>query len=163
SILGGWLTAGPAEAAVQMSDAGGGTITVHAAGRVASAEPWWPHTHGAQPLYPIRVALKLDDGAEDRVVELDLGRVGFRALEVDAGADGEGFGLKINGTPVFCRGACWTPLDSVRLHADPARYREALTAARDAGMNMLRVGGTMVYENPVFHDLCDELGILVWQ
>jgi len=49
-------------------------------------------------------------------------------------------GLIINGVTVFCRGACWTPLDLARLDADPADYRSALERLRDAGMNMLRVG-----------------------
>ena len=65
--------------------------------------------------------------------------------------------------PVFCRGVCWTPLDIARLGSDAADYRAALEQLRDAGMNMVRVGGTMVYETDDFHDLCDELGILVWQ
>ena len=123
------------------------------------AERWWPHTHGRQPLYPVRLSIDVDGDA----VSIDLGRVGFRTLEVDRGADGEGFGLVVNGVAVFCRGVCWTPLDLARLDADPADYRAALERLRDAGMNMLRVGGTMVYETDAFHDLCDELGILVWQ
>jgi beta-mannosidase len=64
---------------------------------------------------------------------------------------------------VFCRGACWTPLDALGLDAPPAAYREALTRARAAGMNMLRLPGNLLYEQRLFHDLCDELGILVWQ
>src|SRR5262249_52344016 len=96
-------------------------------------------------------------------VVIDLGRVGFRALEVNRGPDGESFGLTINGVDVFCRGVCWTPLDLARLDADPADYRHALERLKDAGVNMLRVSGTMTYETDVFHDLCDELGILVWQ
>ena len=67
-------------------------------------------------------------------------------------------------SPVFCRGACWTPLDAVALGATPARSTPPRsTQVRDAGMNMLRVGGTMVYENDAFYDALDALGILVWQ
>src|SRR5262249_36461892 len=53
--------------------------------------------------------------------------------------------------------------DLVRLDADSADYRHALERLKDAGVNMLRLSGTMTYETEVFHDLCDELGILVWQ
>ena len=92
---------------------------------------------------------------------IDLGRVGFRTLEVDRDTDGEGFGLTINGVDVFCRGVCWTPLDLASLDGSIAGYRSALERLKRAGVNMVRVSGTMTYESRAFHDLCDELGILV--
>ena len=66
-------------------------------------------------------------------------------------------------SPIFCRGACWTPLDPVGLVSERAAYETALAQARDCGMNMLRVGGTMAYESDDFYDVADELGLLLWQ
>lgn len=127
--------------------------------RVPRVERWWPHTHGPQPMYAARLSVEC---AGDSLA-VDFGRLGFRDLYADQGADGERFGLVINGVPVFCRGVCWTPLDVAGLNGDSHGYRLALEQLRDAGVNMVRVGGTMVYETAAFHDLCDELGILVWQ
>jgi beta-mannosidase len=120
------------------------------------AHEWWPHTHGAQPLYDGRVVVQTEQGD----VTIDLGRVAFRRVAANRADDG--FAIEINGEGVFCRGACWTTPDIVDLGAPESKYRELLTLARDAGMNMLRVGGTMVYEADCFYDLCDELGLLVW-
>ena len=69
----------------------------------------------------------------------------------------------MNGVPVFCRGGCWTIHDVVSLTGTADDYAKTLTMLRDAGANMIRVGGTMVYEEDAFYRLCDELGILVWQ
>ncbi len=74
----------------------------------------------------------------------------------------DAFGISINGVAIYCRGACWTVSDCVRPGATEGLERD-LRLARDAGINMLRVIGTMVYESDKFYELCDELGILVWQ
>jgi beta-mannosidase len=116
---------------------------------------WWPHTHGKPTLH----ALTLHAGD----MRCDLGPIGFRHIDAQRGDDARGFSPVVNGTPVFCRGACWTNPDIIALPGDAAAYRPWLTAMRDAGMNMVRVGGTMVYEADDFYALCDELGLLVWQ
>lgn len=123
--------------------------------RVSDARRWWPHTHGRADLYEVCVST---DGHDH-----SLGRVGFRTIEIDRDGDGEGFGLVINGVPVFCRGAVWTSADLVALDGSRNACEPLLRQARDAGMNMLRIGGTMTYETRAFFDLCDELGLLVWQ
>lgn len=135
----------------------GDDFIVHATLRIPDAAVWWPHSHGAQPLYDVALHLKLDE-TECR---LPVGRVAFRTMSFDR-ADGA-FDLRVNGQSVFWRGACWSPADPLRIHCSWAEYRRTITLARDAGMNMLRVGGTMVYEHDDFYDLCDELGIMIWQ
>ena len=120
--------------------------------RIDAVAPWWPHTHGSPVLHG--VALSVD------AVIIDLGRVGFRRIEVDR--EGDGFALRCNGVALFCRGACWTPPDLIGLDLSPAAVEPALVAAVEAGMNMLRVGGTMLPPGSAFLDLCDALGVLVW-
>ena len=122
--------------------------------RLPKVGKWWPHTHGAPTLHDVRLTV---DGRD-----VALGRTGFRSISVDRSGDGKDFALVVNGQPVFARGACWSAADLVSLAGDRASLRPWLEQARDAHMNMLRVGGTMVYESDDFFGLCDELGILVW-
>jgi beta-mannosidase len=98
-------------------------------------EPWRPHTHGGQPLYPLTV------GIGDTTI--DLGQVGFRDPE-----------------PVFARGANWITPDLVTPVSDYEPYLRKLV---DAGMNMVRVSGVGLYETSAFFEACDRLGLLVWQ
>ena len=120
--------------------------------RLAAVERWWPHTHGAQPLYEVWAEI---DGRAQR-----LGQVGFRTIAVDRG-DGD-FRVAVNDVEVFCRGACWMPVDPVAVASPAAVVEHRLALARAANMNMLRVPGTTVYEDQHFLEQCDRLGILVW-
>ena len=125
--------------------------------RIDHPQLWWPHTHGEPALYAASLKLHGPGGE----AEFAMGSLGFRTIELDsAGGD---FRIKVNGVPVFCRGACWTPLDPVSLRAPTQQCRAAVGQARDAGMNMLRVTGTTVYEEDRFYAACDEAGVLVWQ
>lgn len=135
-----------------------GTFVVTGDWESAEVEPWWPHTHGAPTRHTVAVEIETAEGA----LRIDLGPIGFRAVGV-SGGDLDAFRFEVNGEPVFCRGACWTPIDPAWLHVSEARLREALLQVRNAGMNMLRIPGVFVYESDAFYQLCDELGILVWQ
>lgn len=137
----------------------GGSASFSGRLSIPSVERWWPHTHGEPALYAARLLVHPQDGGAPRL--LSLAPIGFRHLALDT--SGGGFVLRVNGVPVFCRGACWMPLDVVSLRASPDAYRAAVAQARAAGMNMLRVAGATVYEDPAFHDACDEAGMLVWQ
>ena len=127
--------------------------------RISDVDLWWPHTHGEPSLY--KAVLKVRVTGLGEPVIIDLGCLGFRTITLDR--DDGNFSLSVNGVPVFCRGACWTPLDPVTLRASPQDCRAAIAQARSAGMNMLRVAGTMVYEEEHFFDACNEEGMLVWQ
>ena len=122
-------------------------------GRLELRDParWWPHTHGEPALY---------DATARRSRRRRDARARHDRLSRASSATTARSRSSVNGAPIFCRGACWTPLDPVTLARDRAALAAALEQARDAGMNMLRVGGTMVYESDDFYDLCDELGIL---
>ncbi len=138
-------------------------VDVHGEVVAPDVARWWPHTHGDPVLHEVRLHVETPSGT----VAVDAGRVGFRDLQAGAepGHDAlaDGLDLHLNGVRVFARGAVWTPDDAVGLAPGEERLRAALERARDAGMNMLRIPGTGAYESPAFHDLCDELGILVWQ
>jgi beta-mannosidase len=145
------LKCGEAEQVFEKDGAGRYTAIL----KISDVAPWWPHTHGVPQLHDVTLVV---DGTEHA-----LGKTGFRRLSVDRGADGQDFTVIVNGERIFCRGAVWTTADIVRLPGGRDDYERWLRLAAEAGMNMIRIGGTMAYETPEFFRLCDELGLLVWQ
>ena len=124
---------------------------------------WWPVGHGRQPRYGIDIDVR-DDG--DRPLDGITRTIGLRTIELDTAPDdiGRRFVVKVNGKPIFCRGFNWIPDDCFLDRAnDPARLRRRIRQAVDCGTNMLRVWGGGIYETDDFYDLCDEMGVLVWQ
>ncbi|WP_216586478.1 glycoside hydrolase family 2 protein [Streptomyces brasiliscabiei] len=122
---------------------------------------WWPRGYGEQPLYEVELTLYEEGDALD----VWRRRVGFRTVELDRGADehGTGFTLVVNGERLFARGVNWIPDDVFPSRVTRERYRERLRQAAGAGVDLVRIWGGGIYESEDFYDVCDELGLLVWQ
>ncbi len=152
---------GPWRAARLRVCAGQRVQFVQVAGNPAADLPmWWPWTHGPAVIGRPEARMLTQD---DQAVTFRLHTIGHRTIEVDRGPDGDEFHVVVNGERIFCRGAVWMPIDPISARSTPEQVRARLVLARDAGFNMLRISGTTWYEEPHFYDLCDELGILVWQ
>ncbi len=76
---------------------------------------------------------------------------------------GQSFYFTINNIPTFIKGANWVPADVFLPRVTKTKYRTLLIAAKQAGINMLRVWGGGVYEDDAFYTLCDSLKIMIWQ
>ncbi len=138
-------------------------VDLHAGRNTVSAEVvvrkprlWWPNGHGAQPLYDLTVKV-----AGQTVKK----RIGLRTIELVSEEDevGRSFLFKVNGRPIFCKGANWIPVDAMPQRHTREVFDDLLTSAAAANMNMIRVWGGGQYERREFYELCDEKGLLVWQ
>ena len=137
-----------------------GNNTISGAFRVDDPELWWSNGLGDPHLYNLQVNVKAGGTIDTKNI-----RTGIRTVELVRKPDsaGESFYFRLNGLPVFMKGANWIPSDNFISRITDEKYRKLLLAANDANMNMLRVWGGGIYENDIFYDLCDEHGILVWQ
>ncbi|WP_246486778.1 glycoside hydrolase family 2 protein [Kribbella qitaiheensis] len=137
-----------------------GTAEAGVTSTIDAVDRWWPRGYGEQPLYDVQVSLQA--GANEDAWQ---GRVGFRTITMDVAPDEHGgpFILSVNGKPVYVRGANWIPDDAFVTRLNRSTYEAGITDAIDANMNLLRVWGGGIYESDDFYDVCDELGVLVWQ
>lgn len=128
---------------------------------IARPKLWWPNGLGAQPLYGFRSRVIV----QGRLSDQKSARTGLRTVELRQQLDdaGKTFTFVINGIPVFAKGGNWIPADSFPSRVTKERYEHLLKSVRDANMNMLRVWGGGIYEPDLFYNLCDQMGILVWQ
>ncbi|MBV8674595.1 MAG: glycoside hydrolase family 2 protein, partial [Acidobacteriaceae bacterium] len=128
---------------------------------INSPHLWYPAGYGEQPIYHWSAKLSVNGKSADEAAR----NTGLRSIVLRRDLDqwGRSFELVVNGIPVFAKGADVIPFDSFPSRVTTAQYRRILESARDANMNMIRHWGGGYYETDEFYDICDELGIMVWQ
>jgi len=122
---------------------------------------WWTNGLGEPYLYDLKVSVTDESGCE----EVHGFQFGVRSVEFirEKDSNGKSFYIKLNGVPVFMKGANYVPQDNFTPRVTYEAYEHVIRSAADTHMNMLRVWGGGIYQNDEFYDLCDRYGILVWQ
>lgn len=138
-----------------------GTHTDSVTYDVENPRLWWPVGMGDPALYDFTIEVK--KGV--LLIEKQDARVGIRTVELVREKEGKGetFFFRVNGKPVFAKGANYIPQDIFQDRVNPANTKKLLDDVVAANMNMLRVWGGGIYEDDTFYQLCDARGILVWQ
>lgn len=135
--------------------------TVSCSLRIPNPKLWWPNGYGEQPLYS--AVLSLRDGG----IELEKKTVTFAIRMVrllqEKDREGKSFIFEINGKRIYCKGANWIPSGNFIPSIPDSTYEQLLRMAKDAHMTMIRVWGGGIYEQEIFYELCDRLGLMVWQ
>ena len=122
---------------------------------------WWTNGLGTQKLYDYQFCVKDDTGYQD----VYSTKIGIRSVEVVREKDslGTSMVIRLNGVPVFMKGANYIPQDNFQNRVTQERCEHIVRSAAEANMNMLRVWGGGIYEDDQFYEQCDRYGILVWQ
>ncbi|HEY4739281.1 MAG TPA: glycoside hydrolase family 2 protein [Candidatus Acidoferrales bacterium] len=133
------------------------SVPVH----IANPKLWYPAGYGAQDRYHFSYTVRI---ARDIAAQGML-NTGLRSIELrrEVTNTGKSFAFVVNGIAIFAKGADVIPFDSFPNRVTPEIHRQILQSARDAHMNMVREWGGGIYETDDFYDICDELGIMVWQ
>ena len=124
--------------------------------RIDAPDLWWPAGLGPQVLHDLVITAGPATATR---------RIGLRRLDLvsEPDAAGRSFGFRVNGHMVFAKGSNWIPADALAGRITPDKTRALLQSAVDGNQNMIRVWGGGRYEPDWFYDLCDELGLMVWQ
>ena len=137
----------------------------HTSIQLENPKLWWPNGMGEQALYDYEVLLVV----AGKVCDQRQGKAGIRESTIleepftEEAGPGISFWLEVNGERVFCKGGNWIPLKLWPSTVSDEQYHFYLEKASEANFNMLRIWGGGIYEKDLFYQLCDELGIMVWQ
>ncbi len=127
---------------------------------ITNPELWWPNGYGNPELYNLKIQLLGDNILLDEKIS----KVGIRTVDLQLkDTNGNTFRLIVNGKHIFARGTDWIPADLFIPRISKEKYKRLIGYAKSGSMNIIRVWGGGFYENDIFYELCDEMGILVWQ
>lgn len=138
-----------------------GVHNYHFKVNIQNPQLWWTRNMGTPFLYEFEMSL----GDQNNIYDSKNLQVGLRTIELIRKPDlhGESFYFKLNGIPVFMKGANYVPQSSFPGSVSDSRYKNLIKDVCAANMNMLRVWGGGIYEKDLFYELCDKAGILIWQ
>lgn len=152
---------------LELTDPNGNTVSTQefegtCETKVEEPKLWWPNGLGEQPLYTVRVTLLDEQGT---VLDTDEKRIGLRTMTMRIRKDqwGECFAHEVNGKTVFAMGADYIPEDHLLGRRSAEKTRKLLMDCKLANYNCIRVWGGGHYPDDWFYDICDELGLMVWQ
>ncbi len=164
--FGSGVDAAPYEIRLTVTDPDGKKLCERADGgkslKIDNPMLWWPNGLGEQPLYT--VITELVSGQGD-ILDTDTRRIGLRKMEISTKKDeyGSEFAHVVNNVKFFAMGADYIPEDNILPRTSPERTRDLLEQCVAAHFNSIRVWGGGIYPADYFYDICDELGLVVWQ
>ena len=125
---------------------------------------WWPSGEGDQPLYNLSLELL---GDKNKVLDTYSMKVGFRSMEwlpcKGAAAGADPWICSVNGKTLFLQGVDWTPIKPNFADIKKEEYESLLGKYKDLGINTIRVWGGGFAEKDWLYEICDRLGIMIWQ
>ena len=128
--------------------------------RIDNPKLWWPNGEGEQNLYQLDIKIIKDENIIEHIGK----KVGIRTIKLVTKENGkQTFKLNINNKDIYAKGVNWIPSDSFLPRVLKIKYAKLLSLAKNANVNIVRVWGGGVYEDDEFYELCDQLGLLVWQ
>jgi len=129
--------------------------------RIKNPDLWWPNGSGKPNLY--KLSLTIVNKRLEVIDRLEK-EVGIRTIKLQLIDNKKAsFRFIVNNVPIFAKGTNWIPADSFIPEISEYKYQKLLNFARIANMNMIRVWGGGFYENDILYNLCDRMGILIWQ
>ncbi len=133
-----------------------GTNTIYEEIEIDDAKLWWTWDHGAQNLYTLKSQILIQNGESESLENT------FGIREIYMTTKQKGWKIFLNGRRIFIRGNNYAPCDMRLAYCTPKDYKKDIQLIKDCNMNMIRVHAHLDNE-PLFHNACDELGVLVWQ
>jgi len=126
-----------------------------------NANIWWPNEMGEQPMTDFEIKIY----ENNKLIDNKQVTTGIRKIDLIEEPDEIGSALyfKVNGKKVYIKGANYVPEEMIETWMSKDKTVKLLAECVPAHFNMLRVWGGGIYPPDYFFDVCDSLGIMVWQ